>query len=400
MQPSHGVSGLNSEYPELILLSDVVRTIWRAKWLVFAIVLFTILCSAVWSMLYPAYLSRGYLRFGGQIPTNVQVQAEAKTPGILAEDYSRYASAILSSARLNEYLQARKLESVAGIEDLKKAFRAHSGAARIIEPIYSFSRLDGNEVKGGRDSPVLGLRISVTATSPEMARNLARIVGQYAMDSIIRSVYEDTLVADGAALEIRAARLQNLIVNKNAQLEDYGQTMQSLKELIGRHPSDYKSGSLPPILATEKTMHFLPPESILIATEVQAIEARNELTRLKRELQQIDIFHAYYDVLEKNLKEAESGEAFLRGLKPAKERVFKNRDMQDIGVRQIFGTITANNQTALAIYLDASHFAPAPDLPDHSMNRLPAAIAGGTIVGLLIALIFVFSSQWWRKNMK
>jgi hypothetical protein len=388
---------MNDEDPKLISLADAVAIVWQARWIILLITLLTAAGFVAWSLLQARYLSQGYFQFGGPIP--VVMDKDTALPGMAPASYSRYVATALSPDRLDEYLRDKKLDAMPGVEELREAFRKRGGPAGMIEPIYSFARLDGTETKGGVNSTVLGMRISYRSKSPELAKNIATILGQYAMDSIVYAMYADVFAVKDAELQARKARLENSVIFKNVQLADNAQKLRGLKEIISRYPPNSNQHA-PMTLATEETVDYLPLPVLVTGTEVKAANLRNEMGRVARELQQIALLRSYYEEAKKSLDRSKSGDTILRGLESIKDNVFKGKDRQDTGVAQLYNGITLENQTAITTYLGTSRFAVSPNLPTHPVGRISSRLAGGVITGLWIALLFVSGRAWWRRNMQ
>jgi hypothetical protein len=152
------------------------------------------------------------------------------------------------------------------------------------------------------------------------------------------------------------------------------------------------------ISVTEDNAHYLPPVTLLVTTEVQASEANESIRKAKREQRQSTLWLEYYDHAKAMLDGTKSGESFLRGLEPVKESVFKDKNLDDDVIKEVYNSITIDNQNAINLYLEKSRFIAGPTLPTHSSARPLLVLVISLVLGLFLAILLVFARNWWRDN--
>ncbi|MDP3843875.1 MAG: lipopolysaccharide biosynthesis protein [Oxalobacteraceae bacterium] len=381
-----------------ISLLDVLATIWRSRWMVLIVTSLVAICGVVGALYVGKYRSEGFFQFGGAIPTK---EYNAGGSGITLSDYKRFAASYTTSERFAEYVQDKKLDSAAGIDDLRKAFVSRGGIAKSIEPVYPFTKLDAkNLMDQPKDSSnnVIGLQINVESANSQTAQQMVGFLGHYVMDSIVYLIYSDTLRFKQSEISAKLIRLDNSIIYNKEKLEEYRRKGADLKQILTRYPSSSNQQSQQVVSVTEDSARYLSPVTQLVTTEVQTSEANELIVKTKREQQQAILLQEYYKNAKALLESTKSGETVLRGLEPVKDRVFKDKNLDDEVVKEVYNVITMDNQNAINVYLEKSRFIAGPTLPSRSSSRPALVLAGSLIFGLFLSMILVFGRNWWREN--
>lgn len=388
---------------EAISLADLLATLWHARWLLTGLTAMTVALGLLGAIYLGEYKSEGFLQFGGAIPLSKEkfIKDKEANPGIVLADYKRYAAAFGTSGRFSEFIQQNKLEGEAGIEHLRRAFSARDGITKLIEPVFPFTKLDAKELmEQPKDSSnnVIGLRINYEAGSPEQAQQMVGLLGRYTMDSIIYLIYSDALRFKHTEITARITKLDNDIIDNKEKLEGYRRKGADLKQIVAHFPESASQAGRQVISVTEDNARYLSPTIHLMATEVGASEAREAIYKAKREQQQSLLLREYYDGAKTLLAANKSGEAILRGLEPVKERIFKNKNLNDELVKEVYNTITVENQSAISLYLEKSRFIAGPSLPESRTTRLSAVLVTSLLLGLLASFMLIFGRNWWMEN--
>lgn len=392
---------------ELISLTDLLAPIWRARWMVLIITLLGMACGLSWALFNANYKSQGFFQFGGAIPMVKETIKEKEkekepSPGITLSDFKRYAASYATSERFGDYVQDKKLGSTPGVNDLRKIFSSRDGISKIIDPVYPFTKLDAKELmEQPKDSSnnVIGLRINYEGNSPQVAQQMVGLLGRYAMDSIVYLIYTDALRFKHDEIRTKITKLDSTIIDKKIQLDEYRRKAADLKQIIARNPDAAgRETSRQVVQITEDSARYLPPVTLLMTTEVQASDANEAILKAKYEQNQNMLLLEYYDRVKVLLDSTKSGETVLRGLEPVKAIVFKEKNLQDDVIKDVYNMITIDNQTAMNLYLNKSRFIAGPTLPERSTARPAIALAMGLMLGLFLSLFFVFGREWWRKN--
>lgn len=405
-----------------INFAELAVVAWKGRWIILAVTALTVAVTIGATLFTAKYESEGFFQFGGTIPikeekdrvqegqfiqssqweererksSNSDKKKDEDGIGIALADYKRLASSIPTFGRFSEYVESQKLEAAPGVAELRRLFLSRDGIGKSVQPVYTFTQLDAKQLVAPTDNKndVIGLQIASANSKPEVAQAMAGILGRYAMDSIIYSIYSDSLLFKNSELAARLTKLDNEIIQGTEKLEEYLRKGQALKKIIADHPGAAEVRTQQVISVTSDSVRYLSPVTQLVSTEVQISDMQERIRKIHREKQQMLLLAAYYAEAKKILESTKSGEALLRGMEIAKGKVFEGKNLQDDVVKEVYNRITIDNQTATNVYLENSRFVAGPILPASSSARPVLAAAGGLMAGLLLSLVIVFGRNW------
>lgn len=385
-------------------LTELLGTMWQARWRI-ALTTSLIVVASVSVDLYKAqYKSEGFFQFGGAIPMPAEKKLDAKekdpASGIALADYKRYAAAFSTAERFADFVKYNKLEDTPGIDQMRKVFIGRDGIDNIVEPVYPFSKLDAKELEQPRDGSntnVIGLRLGFESGSAQDAQRIVGLLGRFIMDSIVYLSYEDALRVKAAEINGKITKLDNFIINNKQLLEEYQRKGESLKQIVARYP-DSAQNARQLVTVTEDNARYLSPITQLQTSEVRLVELREIINKAKRDRQQAMALREYYAKARTFMNQTRSGEVIVRGLETVKDGVFKGKDLNDDTIKEVYNTISIENESALSLYMEKSRFIAGPSLPEHRSTRLSSVILTSGLLGLLLSVILVFGRKWWREN--
>lgn len=387
----------------IIPVSFLIKIIWQYRLAFIAIILLTVISALGLRAIFSEYKSEGFFQFGGAIPVQQKLQDKDKdpNPGITLANYKRYAAAFKSSERFVEFLKQCKLENSPGVDVLRHTFSSREGISKWIEPVYPFTKLDAKELleepkEGGNN--VIGLRISYEDKDAKNAQNMVGLLGRYTMDTIIYMIYSDELRFKHNEMTARITRLDNEIIENKEHLAQYRRAGEDLKKIVSRYHDSANQVTRQVVTITDDNARYLPPTTQLMTTEVQASAAEEKIYQAKRDQQQSILLREYYDKAKSLADGSKSGEEILRGLDQIKVDVFKNKNLEDETIKQIYNKITIDNQLAITQYLEKSRFIAGPSLPDYPTLRLGVTVLFSLFGGILLAICFIFFHYSLRKN--
>ena len=392
-----------------ISVRDLIVPLWRSRWLIVSVAILMGILNLSWSLLHASYNSYGVFQFGGPIPMVREKLREQdkdkdkdKEPGtgIALADYKRYMTSYSTSERFADFAREKKLEATPDVAGLRAAFASRDGIAKLVLPIYPYTKLDAKDfVEQPKNSGnnVIGLRISYDSASPEQAKQMVGLLGQYVMDSIVYMVYSDILRFKPDEIRAKVTKLENTILNNKTVLEELKQRAEALRQIVSSNPAAASQSQRQVVNVTEETARYLPPTTQLMTAEVQAAETRQLIEKTRRALRQESLFLEYYEQAKKVLDSTKSGETVVRSLDVVKDRVFKGKNLDDDMVKEIYNFISIENQQAVNLYFGKSRFIAGPILPVRSTARPLFSVAVGLMLGLLLSALFVLARQQFRR---
>lgn len=389
----------------VLSVADLLKTVWQGRRTLLAITLLTVAAGLAGRMLFSEYKSEGFFQFGGTIPmvkkTADKEKEKEPSPGIKLADYKRYAAAFKSNERFMDFLVQHKLEQSPSTNALRRSFASREGVSKWIDPVFPFTKLDAKELledpKDGNNN-VIGLRISYDDKDPKVAQSIVGLLGRYTQDTIVYIIYSDILRFKHIEMTAKITALDNEIIENNERLAHFRRSGDDLKKIVTRYPDAAGQASRQVVAITDETARYLPPVTQLMTTEVLASEAMEKIHKARREQQQNILLREYYDKAKTLVDNTKSGEDILRGLEPVKAEVFKNKNMEDDTVKEVFNQITIDNQTAISLYLEKSRFIAGPSLPENLSLRLSVTILFSLFVGLALSFAVIFGRKSLQEN--
>ena len=218
------------------------------------------------------------------------------------------------------------------------------------------------------------------------------------MDTIVYIIYTDILRFKHVEMTAKITALENEIIVNNERLSYFRRSGDDLKKIVSRYPEIAGQASRQIVSVNDETARYLPPVTQLMTTEVLASEATEKIHKARREQQQNVLLREYYDKAKILVDNTKSGEDILRGLEPVKVEVFKNKNMEDDTVKEVFNQITIDNQTAISQYLEKSRFIAGPSLPENLSLRLSVTILFSLFAGFILSLAVIFGRKMFSKT--
>ncbi|MGK5078181.1 lipopolysaccharide biosynthesis protein [Janthinobacterium sp. HLX7-2] len=386
-------------------VTEFIGVLWRSRALIVgSTVIITALCMSG-AIFFDKYKSDGFLQFGGAIPERVPLKTKDPepdpAPGIMLSDYKRYSAAFSTSERFSEYIKQKKLEAEPDVIALRKVFASRNGIGKIIEPVYPFTKLDAKELLNNAkegDNNVIALQISYTADNADGAQHTVALLGKYAVDTIIYMIYSDMLRFKSAELATKITKLDNTIIENKEKLALFRRKGVNLKKIVARYPDSSSQASRQLVSVTEETARYLSPATQLMTSEVESDEANEAIYKAKREQIQYGILSEYYDHAKMLVDSNKSGEMILQGLEPIKQSIFKDKDLKDETIKQVYNLITIENEKAINLYLNKTRFIAGPSYPEHRSTRLSIALGVSLLAGLFFSIGLALGRKWWRDN--
>ena len=393
----------NNPADESINFNDFLTSLWHSRRVILGVTILSAAIGAATVYAFPKYRSEGFFQFGGPIPVTVQknIKDPEPNPGISLANYKRYAAAFNTSGRFVEFSEKNKTLDAKDFEKMRRAFSAREGISQMIEPVFPFTKLDAKElageVKDGNNN-VIGLRISAVNDTPDGAQRMFALMGRYAIDTIIYLIYSDNLRFKQTEITTKITKLDNDIIKEKEGLEKFKRKGSDLKQIVNRYPEPASQASRQIVTINDDNARYLSPVTQLMTSEVEISEATEAILQAKTEQSKNTLLLEYYKKAKDLINSTSSGEEVLRGLEPLKIEVFKNKNMDDEVIKQVYNSITIDNQNALNIYLEKSRFIAGPSLPENRADRLSQVVGKAALFGLLLSLIFVIGRNWWREN--
>jgi hypothetical protein len=392
--------------------AQICAALWRSRFLFFAVLICVAALATAGLLHFAKYESEGLLQFGGPIPiprsaefstiANLGYNAEEKKPppGIGFSDYKLFAAFYSTTERFDRFVHDNNIDTTEAIQALRGRFVSPESVDDVLEPVYALTKQDAKNLVGQANissNNIIGLRISFAAKRPEVAQKIVSMLGRYAMDSIAYVIYAGAVPADCAAIKTKLVRYDAFILGKSEHIGELKRRADYLKDIARRYP-DSANAARQVVTVTEESARYLPPVTLLATTEVEESEAREAIYKANIEKSKASLLLEYCERVSKMIASTNSGEAVVRNLEKTKDEVFKDKNLGEEAVKEVYQGITIANRNAMWVYLDNSRFVAGPTLPNRPSMRPSKALLIGLAIGFVCAAVAVFVKRWWIRN--
>lgn len=412
---------------------DIIKPMWINRTQIISITIASMFLFTLFAKFFQSYESQGVFQFAGPIPLVIEKEQEKddtdvlfneiKTKdkdkntdkerendnknnnivGISFGDYKKFSATFNTHERFEEYIKDKQLTLSPGVSGLLDHFNSNAAISEMIMPIYPFTKLDAKEFvfpTNVSNLYVIGVRLSYKNSSPEIAHSMAKLLGEYVIDSIVYQIYHDLLYYKSPDVRNELRSIDNKIILNNLYLEKFERKVSDLKKIIKQYQSfEQEKIRQDVVVSSIDDTSYYSPKTQLIASAVKISNIHGNILKLKREKRRLELMLEYYELYAaKVLNKTKSGLTLLQELDKEKEIMFKDKNVEDDLVRQTYNSITIENQMAKNLYFDKSRFISGPNLPIISNFKLLKNLAIGGLVGLAIAIAYIFGKNWWKKN--
>lgn len=318
-------------------------------------------------------------------------------------DYKLIASFLAEPERMSAYLSATGMSADADVSDLPRKLQDPVTQRQLLAPVYVYTKADAKEFP---DNPaakesagqMVGLRISVAASTAEVAQKRGRVLAEYVRDIVFLQALSDYIRVRDSELKRSALAYENLVIGNRYQAKVAMDRMRELKAVAQRNPDALRSDGRSVSSLTDSTTRFLPLSAQMMATDVSLVDLNLNFEASKRLRDQAEYTIAYIEALQKAAVGARTAEAIIKVMPRAKAAADKGRDLTDEKIKQV------SNSTELEIlnledaYYNRSRFAVGPTLPERSLKMPIIAFILGALAGLAGMVIWLFARRWFVAN--
>jgi len=147
---------------------------------------------------------------------------------------------------------------------------------------------------------------------------------------------------------------------------------------------------------------FLAPVTQLVGIESALAGLRQDLAELERDKEKLTVLAEYFSRCYSELpKIGERGASLFSLLKSAKEEVFKNKDLNQDHLKEVFNNLNINLQTFEFIFYQNSRFISGPTVPDtHVKPRKSIIVIVSCLGSFFLFAILALILHWWEGNKK
>lgn len=368
---------------EAISLIDLVRILWRRRWLIGGLTGLGALLGLGASLASLRYVSEGLFL------TDIPIEA-----------YKRYENAVLNGPRLVQFMRKNGLENAETSARLLKLAGDTAAFGKALQLESSFTDKDARAL-GGQTGQENRLFFRLRYESPEPAGSASLVLlGEFVRDAIIRVDMEETTLRQCNGERVREQSLRNAQIQNAFDIRQEEARAATLRTLAARH-TEASDRNARQIVAVDKgTERFLPLTAQLAAAETLIEDMRLADTARERERQAAALRRDYYCKAQEALRSRPGGRAFLAELGKIQQAVFAGKDRRDSVVEQTWNELEGQRQDWVNTYLEFMRFAVPPDGAE-MRERKPGIVTGvvlGVILGGAFGIFWALVLGWWRGD--
>ena len=318
-------------------------------------------------------------------------------------EYKLITSLLSEPERMREYLAAKGMGDDVDVASLPRALQDPATQRQLLAPVYAYTKADSKEFI---DSPtakeaagqVVGLRVTATARSAEIAQKRGRVLAEYVRDTVFLQAMTDYIRVRDNELKRSALTYENLVISNRYQSKVATDRLRELKTVAQRNPDAARSDGRSVLSLTDSTTRFLPLSTQMMAADVSMVDLNLNFEAAKRSRDQTEYTIAYFDSLQKAAVGAKTAEAIIKAMPSAKASADRGRDLTDEKIRQISNATQLEIFTLEDAYYNRSRFTVGPTLPERSLKMPFVALVLGGMAGLVATGLWLFGRKWLIAN--
>ncbi len=326
--------------------------------------------------------------------------------GVAQPSFSEFkliTSLLSEPERMREYLAAKGLGTDDDLARLPRDLQEPATQRQLLSPVYAYTKADAKEFA---DNPtakeaagqVVGLRVTTTARSAEVAQKRGKVLAEYVRDTVFLQAMTDYIRVRDNELKRSALSYENAVIGNRYQSKVAGDRLRELKTVAQRNPDAARSDGRSVLSLTESTTRFLPLSTQMMAADVSLMELGLAIEAAKRSREQTEYTIAYFDALQKAVVGAKTAESILKSMPAAKAAADKGRDLTDEKIKQVSNATQLEILTLEDAFYNRSRFAAGPSLPERSLKMPLVALILGGLVGLVGMAGWLFVRRWFAAN--
>jgi len=421
-------------------LVQIMKSLFKRKWLVASITLAAVLISLVLSLVLPkVYRSAGFFQLSEPSrekpdalfsvatqlldSSRVAILSQLKDLGILEmlrdlkielpepenffvitlQDFKKYASAINDYQKFLDFVKGNNLLEEDLFQQLKNNIKDAEQFSRLFKEVYALSRDDFKNVGQSllqEKNYIVGLEMEMEADRNDTARQFLTLLGEFIQYRIIAERINDYITSYLNEFQILTARYDNYILDNRSALQHLKNEKAKIQALVKQYPDFSKKETLQLLDMQENSQRYLSLMTQLIGIESRIVSLETLIDQLELEKSKSLLFTTFFDYLRENLwKHNTSGEALLQEMKRLTAEFFKDKNLEETAIRVVHNTIGIDMQRLRMLFFKTLRFISGPNLPEKpTWPRKSIFLVFGFVFGLIISLFAAFFLEFWNRN--
>ncbi|RDK12354.1 hypothetical protein DN412_00905 [Cupriavidus lacunae] len=316
-------------------------------------------------------------------------------------EYNTQRASFADKNTLSQFLQAGKATHDPNAQYLLRSLDDRFLQTHV-EVVLPYSKADLkylNDIKNPIDPNLVGFSIKFAADMPADAVARVKLMGDYLKDTMLQQDLEEAIHQRAGEVKAKQQKIDNLLIKKRLDVEESIGKLNALKSIAAKYPEAAKLESRQLLASDGSSSKYLSPVMQLVGVESELADLRIELASLERDAAQNQLAHRFYLRAEELGASAKSGKALLDAFQTLKDGVFKDQNLDDDPVREVYNGIGLVIEDMRTKHLVNARFVSGPTLPDRRSGPGRATLLFLSLFsGGVLAAAGIFAWEWLRKG--
>jgi len=380
-----------------ISLVDIIKSIWNGRRFILFFTVAVVLACLGLAFGLAKYKSESLYYF--RVPIQPVVDGADKAGTELSlEVHDRILNTIKTLRRFDAYLAASQLQKTPEIDMLRACFMSADGINKYISPLYpSLFGQDGRPRRKDGDESILGLRIALYSYDAELSYRAVTALTRYLVDMTAYEIYHDTLTAYLNQALAQGIEVENALIGLNTKRPHLLRQVAQMEALIEKYTKLF--GANAQIRITAEDSLGSSPVAKIMSLQIELAALDEQVERLQRQQRQTRLIRAFYQRALDVHQETKFAQAFVARQPSILQEVFKDQDLSDEVIWEVFNTLRIRSQHADNLYQESIRLIVQATRPTTRTIKpgMGSIGAGALLIGLFMSIMIVLFRAWWRK---
>jgi LPS O-antigen subunit length determinant protein (WzzB/FepE family) len=423
-------------------LVQLVKVLIKRKWVIIGGTIIITLLAVIISLLLPkVYKSEGFFQLGRGIDVDLEelreIQDEIRKDfqekmvdhqtiqdnlllllnetlrdtelvnmNVSIPDYKKYVSRFSNLHQFLQFVKKKIKNKEPGdlsLADIRQNLGTSEELRLWIEPEYAYSKKELKDLaQNMRDFKnfVLGVQIIGEQTTPENARAVVAVLGEFIKDSILYGKLREYIGNQLNKSKTKAKKYDNLIINDELKLRQLTMKRSHMEELLKKYPQAKAMQNRELFSIPGSGERYLPPLAQIVGIESHIADIKENLAQNQRKKQAADLKLLFFLEIKKRLTADKFGEPLLTKCIKLTDTFFDKEDVPGNVIREVRNDLAVDFDN-IAAFKDVMRFISGPTLSRNAIRPKKVLItAVGFVLGLFLSIFFAFFVDWWIINKK
>jgi len=421
-------------------LVQLVKVLIKRKWVIIGGTIIITLLTVIISLLLPkVYQSKGFLQMGRGIDVDLEElremqeqiredlqekmvdnqtlqenvllnetlqNTELMNMNISIPDYKKYASQFTNRQQFLQFAKKKIKNKELGdltLDDIRKNIRTSEDFGLWIEPEYAYSKKELKDLSQSMKefkNFVLGVQLIGEQATPEKARDVVQVIGEFIKDNILYGKLRDYIGDQLNKSKTKAKKYDNLIINDEFKLRQLTMKRSHMEEFLKKYPQAKAMQDRELFTLLGSGERYLSPLAQIVGIESHIADIKENLAQNQRKKQAADLKLLFFLEIKKRLDAEMFSDPLFTQCIRLTDTFFDKEDFPGDVIREVRNDLAVDFDN-IAAFKEVMQFISGPTLSRKAIRPKKVLIAAiGFVLGFFLSLFFAFFVDWWLTNKK